>query len=78
MCVPYYFNPKMHSLGNIGIGGMIHAEAALFATKTIDNIRYRGKNIRKDVYQEYINNNKNNVRFMLWNRYFYCSWELGY
>ena len=58
MCVPYYFNPKMHSLGNIGIGGMIHAEAALFATKTIDNIRYRGKNIRKDVYQEYVNNNK--------------------
>lgn len=58
LSVPYYYNPKMHSLGNIGFGGKIHAEAALFATKTIDNIRYKGKNIRKEIYEPYINQNK--------------------
>ena len=48
----------MHSLGNIGFGGKIHAESALFATKTIDKIRYKGKNIRKEIYELYINQNK--------------------
>ena len=58
MNVPYYYNPKMHSLGNIGFGGKIHAEAALFATKTIDKIRYKGKNIRKEIYEPYVSKNK--------------------
>ena len=55
--VPYYYNPKMHSLGNIGLGGKIHAQTALFATKTIDAIRYKGRDIRKEIYQPYIDNN---------------------
>ena len=58
LSVPYYYNPKIHSIGNIGLGGKIHAEAALFATKTIDNIRYKGKNIRKEIYEPYISKNK--------------------
>ena len=46
MKVPYYYNPKMHSFGNIGLGGKLHAFMAPFATKGIDMLRYDGKNIR--------------------------------
>ena len=59
LSVPYYYNPKIHSLGNIGIGGKIHANLAYTSTKIIDNIRYKGKNIRKEIYEPYLNKNKN-------------------
>lgn len=52
---PYYYNPKIHNLGNIGIGGKIHSEAALFSTKVIDLIRYDGKNIRNEIMSKYKN-----------------------
>lgn len=55
---PYYYNPKIHSLGNIGIGGKLHANLAYSSTKIIDNIRYNGRNIRKEIYQPYLNKNK--------------------
>ena len=55
---PYYYNPKIHSLGNIGIGGKLHANLAYTSTKIIDNIRYNGRNIRKEIYQPYLNKNK--------------------
>jgi len=55
---PYYYNPNMHSLGNIGIGGKLHANLAYTSTKIIDNIRYNGRNIRKEIYQPYLDNNK--------------------
>lgn len=51
--VPYYYNPKIHSLGNIGFGGKIHALAAPFARRIIDQISYNGVNIRKDIMSEY-------------------------
>jgi SAM-dependent methyltransferase len=51
--VPYYYNPKIHSLGNIGFGGKIHALAAPFARRIIDQISYNGVNIRKDIMSKY-------------------------
>ena len=47
--VPYYYNPKIHSLGNVGFGGKIHAFTAPFARRMIDHISYKGVNIRKDI-----------------------------
>ena len=54
--VPYYYNPKIHSLGNIGVGGKIHAFTAPFARRMIDHISYKGVNIRKDIMSEYRDN----------------------
>lgn len=54
--VPYYYNPKIHSLGNIGFGGKIHALAAPFARRMIDHISYNGVNIRKDIMSKYREN----------------------
>ncbi len=51
--VPYYYNPKIHSLGNIGLGGKIHALAAPFARRIIDQISYKGVNIREDIMSDY-------------------------
>jgi len=54
--VPYYYNPKIHSLGNVGFGGKIHALAAPFARRMIDHISYNGVNIRKDIMSKYREN----------------------
>ena len=54
--VPYYYNPTIHNLGNIGFGGKIHATIGIFATKLIDNISYKGINIRNEIMQEYKEN----------------------
>ena len=58
MKVPYYYNPKMHSFGNIGLGGKLHAFISPFATRGIDMLRYDGKNIREEIMQSYVNQNK--------------------
>ena len=55
--IPYYYNPKIHNFGNIGLGGKIHANLANFATKQIDNMRYNNRNIRKEIYKPYIDKN---------------------
>ena len=55
LSVPYYYNPNMHNLGNIGIGGKIHAEFSPYITKFIDNIRYEGRDIRKEIIESYKN-----------------------
>ncbi|ALH23113.1 Methyltransferase domain protein containing [Chrysochromulina ericina virus CeV-01B] len=51
--IPYYYNPKIHTLGNIGLGGKIHAFAAPFARRMIDQISYKGVNIREDIMSDY-------------------------
>lgn len=56
--IPYYYNPNIHNFGNIGLSGKIHAILANQATKIIDNIRYNGKNIRSEIYEPYLKNNK--------------------
>ena len=50
---PYWFNPNIHNFGNTGFKGRIHAEMAKIATVTIDNIRYHGRNIREELYDNY-------------------------
>jgi len=45
----YQFNPKIHNLGNIGLGGFLHAEMAQFSTKLIDILAYEGRDIRKEI-----------------------------
>ena len=54
--VPYYYNPNIHNLGNIGMGGKIHANIAPFATRVIDLVRYKGINIRKEIMSDYSEN----------------------
>ena len=51
---PYYFDRRIHNLGNIGYSGKIHAEGALLSTRVIDIIRYNGRNIRKEIMQPYL------------------------
>ncbi|GAI95856.1 unnamed protein product [marine sediment metagenome] len=46
---PYYYDRRIHNLGNIGFPGEIHAESALLSTRVIDIIRYNGVNIRKEI-----------------------------
>tara|TARA_B100001093_G_scaffold470092_1_gene491319 strand:- start:2792 stop:3427 length:636 start_codon:yes stop_codon:yes gene_type:complete len=50
---PYYFDKNIHNFGNIGFGGFIHSNLAPLATKYIDNIRYNGINIRKEIMTKY-------------------------
>ena len=55
--VPYYYNPKIHNLGNIGARGKIHANLFYYTTKLVDNVRYDGRDIRKEIYSKYKNEN---------------------
>jgi hypothetical protein len=43
----YWFNSKIHSLGNTGFKGALHAALALVATSLIDNLAYDGVNVRQ-------------------------------
>tara|TARA_Y100000591_G_scaffold332494_1_gene370030 strand:+ start:604 stop:1245 length:642 start_codon:yes stop_codon:yes gene_type:complete len=54
---PYYYDRRIHNLGNIGFPGMIHAESALLSTRIIDKLRYNNTNIRKEIMKEYKNDN---------------------
>ena len=53
---PYYYDRRIHNLGNAGFQGRIHAEAAYVSTKIIDRIRYNGRDIRKEIIEDYKNN----------------------
>ena len=50
---PYYFDDRIHNIGNVGFGGWLHAELSPLATKMIDNIRYDGHNIRQKIMKNY-------------------------
>ena len=50
---PYYFDDRIHNMGNVGFGGWLHAELSPLATKIIDNIRYNGNNIREKIMKNY-------------------------
>lgn len=45
----YWFNSKIHTLGNTGFTGGLHAAMAPFATKVIDFFAYDGVDIRSVV-----------------------------
>jgi ubiquinone/menaquinone biosynthesis C-methylase UbiE len=49
----YYYDPRIHNFGNIGLGGQIHSMLAPYATKVIDNKCYNSVNIRQLILSKY-------------------------
>ena len=45
----YPYDTRIHTLGNIGLTGKLHAEIAPLATKIIDITAYNNRNIRKEL-----------------------------
>ena len=43
------FHPSIHNMGNVGGWGRAHAQGAWLATRIIDLIAYRGRNMREEV-----------------------------
>ncbi|CAJ1959807.1 unnamed protein product [Cylindrotheca closterium] len=48
----YWFHPKIHTFGNVGPLGAIHASVAPLATKLIDVAAYNGENVRDQIARE--------------------------
>ena len=49
----YYYDPRIHNFGNIGLGGQIHSLLAPYATKLIDDKCYNSVNIRQEILSNY-------------------------
>lgn len=49
--VPYWYNPVIHNMGNIGISGNIHAATSPIFTRFIDFKAYKGIDVRKEIYK---------------------------
>jgi len=49
----YYYDPRIHNFGNIGLGGQIHSMLAPYATKVIDKKCYNSVNIRQYILSKY-------------------------
>jgi hypothetical protein len=45
----YWFDARIHSLGNVGFTGAVHAASAALVTKMIDVKAYNGVDIRQQV-----------------------------
>ena len=43
------FHPSIHSIGNVGVQGRVHARVAPLATWVIDHAAYEGRNVRKEI-----------------------------
>jgi len=54
----YYSDPRIHSMGNHGPLGKLHADLAPMFTKMIDKIAYNGRNIRQEIIESYDSNDK--------------------
>jgi len=50
----YWNDPRIHNLGYAGLGGIIHANVSPFVIKLINNIVYDGRDIRNEVYREWL------------------------
>jgi hypothetical protein len=48
----YWFDARIHTLGNVGFTGALHAASAAFATKVIDVNAYNGVDVRQQVSAE--------------------------
>lgn len=48
----YWFNPKIHTFGNTGVLGGLHAAVAPFVTMLIDNAAYDGDNVRDKIAKQ--------------------------
>ena len=53
----YWKRTDIHTLGNTGVGGSLHANVAPLATKIIDTYAYKGKDVRSMVSKD--------LRFMI-------------
>ena len=53
--IKYYYDPRIHNFGNIGLGGKIHSIVAPYATKIIDNTCYNSTDIRQEILTKYNN-----------------------
>lgn len=51
--VPYWFHPDIHSLGNNGLCGLIHAFIAPLFTTMLDMTAYNGLRIREEILGHY-------------------------
>ena len=51
----YPYHPKIHTLSNIGLGGIVHAKIAPYVTKIIDYGAYNNRNVRDEIYKKIIN-----------------------
>ena len=49
----YYYDKRIHNLGNIGLGGQLHSKLAPYATKLIDDKCYNSVNIRQAILSNY-------------------------
>ena len=45
---PYWRDPRIHNLGNVGAGGGLHAARAPLATRVIDRVAYDGRDVRQE------------------------------
>jgi SAM-dependent methyltransferase len=45
--VPYWRDPRIHNMGNVGVMGGFHAAIAPLATRLIDVAAYNGKDVRR-------------------------------
>lgn len=55
--IPYYYNSKIHNMGNTGYMGILHASLAPLFTKVIDCNVYNNIDIRKQIYENLDNSN---------------------
>ena len=60
----YPYNPKIHTLGNVGFGGKIHARIAPYVTRLIDYNAYNGVNIRREIYKDLIKDYENHANIL--------------
>lgn len=49
---PYWYDPRIHNWGNIGLKGFCHAALAPLATNIIDRVSYGGLDVRKVVLED--------------------------
>ena len=49
----YYYDPRIHNMGNVGLGGQLHSLLAPYATKLIDDKCYNSVNIRQAILSKY-------------------------
>ena len=50
----YWSDPRIHNLGNVGVGGAVHAALAPLSTHIIDCVAYKGDDLRARVRREHI------------------------
>lgn len=50
----YWFHEDIHTLGNTGLKGGLHAAMAPLSTRIIDLLAYKGKNIRKTIAKKLV------------------------